>query len=846
MQNLNKFLLIPFFTVNAFFSSAQQSVIKAAGPEYNKPPFYQSLWGHNYRREWITPVPFRVLMLDTAFGGLTPYKEGGGHQSKSLRLKTKDGKEYVMRSVNKSLRIVIPEIFHNTFIEDIVDDEISMSHPYAALTVPLMAEAAEIRHTNPAYIFVPEQPALDSFNKTYGNKLYLLEQRPDGDWSDAANLGNFTDFLSSEKVRNNIFEDNNKEINQSAFVKARLFDMFLGDWDRHEDQWKWSPVEKDKRIIYQPIPIDRDQPYSRFDGFLLKTAISAAGAKYFQSFDYDIPYPEGYSYERRNIDRFFTNKITLAEWQNLAKELQQQLTDNVIEISIRQLPRDIFDISGNEIIAKLKSRREHLVEYATKYYLFLAKEVDIVGSEGRENFKINRINDDETEVNVYDIEDGQQADKPYYTRKFNSSETEEIRLFGLSGNDIYNVEGDANKGIKIRLIGGDGRDSMRVYGSGKKVHIYDDKNENIFDLHSRTRQHLSSDSVVHSFDYDAFRPGKKGLAPAVGFNDEDRLFVGLVYGWRHQSFRQSPFLFKQNIGAYYSLSQKAARALYTGIFPNFIGRWNLLLKGSYDAVFWSNFFGLGNNTPFSSTPDNYFRLRTEEWVGSAGINRRIGISSITLSGFYNSIRVLRDANKFITETYLRTHPEIIPRNNFLGASLQYGLSKINDSIVPTAGVIFKAGVSYLENLKNSSKSFAKFAGDVQFYIPVFSKISLAISAGAATVSGNPEFYQYPAVGGGANIRGYLRDRFRGKTAFYNSNELRFITNINSYFFRGKAGLVAFFDEGRVWMPGENSNTLHHGYGAGIIVAPFNFTFLNITYAISKETTQIQFRSVLKL
>ncbi|MEO6454657.1 MAG: hypothetical protein ABIN97_11310, partial [Ginsengibacter sp.] len=478
MNNPNKFFLSLLLTLYTICTSAQQSVIKAAGAEYNRSSAYQSLWGNNYRREWTTPVSFPVLMLDTAYGGLTPYKEGGGHQSKSLHLKSKEGKEYVMRSVNKKLRIVIPEIFHNTFIENIVDDKISMSHPYAALTVPLMADAAKIYHTNPKYVFIPEQPALDTFNHEYGNRLYLLEERPDGDWSNAANLGNFSEFLNSEKVRENISEDNSREPDQSSFVKARLFDMFLGDWDRHEDQWKWAPVEKNNRTVYKPIPVDRDQAYAKFDGFLLKTAISAAGAKYLQNFDYDIPYPEGFSYERRNIDRYFTNKVTLNEWQSLAKELQQELTDNVIETSIHQLSPEIFAISGNEIIAKLKSRREHLVEYATKYYLFIAKDVDIVGSRGREYFKVSRLNDNETEVNIYDLKDGQPRDQPYYSRKFIKTETDEIRLHGLSGKDIYRIEGEVNKGIKIRVIGGDDIDSVSVSGRGKTVQIYDDKNEN--------------------------------------------------------------------------------------------------------------------------------------------------------------------------------------------------------------------------------------------------------------------------------------------------------------------------------------------------------------------------------
>ena len=36
----------------------------------------------------------------------------------------------------------------------------------------------------------------------------------------------------------------------------------------------------------------------------------------------------------------------------------------------------------------------------------------------------------------------------------------------------------------------------------------------------------------------------------------------------------------------------------------------------------------------------------------------------------------------------------------------------------------------------------------------------------------------------------------------------------------KAGIFAFFDDGRVWIPNENSQTLHTAYGAGIMFAPF--------------------------
>ncbi len=224
-------------------------------------------------------------MLDTAMGGLIPDEAGGSHQTKSLHLKSKDGQFYTLRSVNKKLAEVIPKDLRHTFIEDLANDEISMSHPYAALTVPMMAQAAGIYHTIPKYVYVPQQPALDSFNKVYGNKFYLFEQRASGSWKNADNLGNFDKYINSQKLREKMFEDGDNQADQTAYAKARLFDFFIGDWDRHEDQWKWAPTEVGKKTIYVPIPVDRDQVYSKYNGLLLSIAVSSA-AKYFQKISF--------------------------------------------------------------------------------------------------------------------------------------------------------------------------------------------------------------------------------------------------------------------------------------------------------------------------------------------------------------------------------------------------------------------------------------------------------------------------------------------------------------------------------------------------------------------------------
>jgi hypothetical protein len=48
------------------------------------------------------PIEAPTANLSTLDGGYIPFREGGGNQSNSLRLKTQDGQEFVMRGVKKS------------------------------------------------------------------------------------------------------------------------------------------------------------------------------------------------------------------------------------------------------------------------------------------------------------------------------------------------------------------------------------------------------------------------------------------------------------------------------------------------------------------------------------------------------------------------------------------------------------------------------------------------------------------------------------------------------------------------------------------------------------------------
>jgi hypothetical protein len=811
----------------------------AAGPEYKKSNFHQKLWGKNRRIEWTTPVWAPLIKLDTAFGGIYPYQQGGGNETKSLRLKTGSGKEYALRSINKSRDDVVPKEFKGTFIESIIKDGVSQSHPYGAFAVVEMQRSAGIFHTNPRLVYVPAQLALDSFNKKFGDDLYLLEQRPDGDWSDADNLGNFKKYNSTLKVTEKILEDNRNKADQHLFVRGRLFDMFINDWDRHEDNWRWGVTEKNKDEFYTPVPRDRDQAFYTYNGVLIKLVISNSGLGYMQNFDTKIKDVRLLNWEERNFDRFFMNSLTLKDWLDAAEDLKLKITDEAIERSVRGLPPEIFAVSGQELIDKLKIRKNDLHIYAKDYYNFLAAEVDVTGSKERERFEINSEDPNKTTVQVFHInKNGRKDDDALYTRTF-GPETKEIRLYGIEGEDVFEVKNASAEHV-IRIVGGPQKDSILQSGNGK-VRVYDDKN-NYFNVGSAGLR-LSSDSSVHAYNYQSYNYSSQSVKPFIFFNVDDLWYVGLNYNFLRHKWRRAPYARKGTIGVNYYGARRAISVAGSIQYPNVIGKWGLGLAAEYDAVNWTNFFGLGNETKWTDKRFSFNRIRSKDWNVSAGLSKRSANSTTGFSLFFHRDKVLNDTNKYVSKVF--TNDNAFRSYHYAGAQLQYSFVSVNDSIIPTKGFTFTGKAALIRNITEADV-FQNYSGRLQFYIPLGNKFSVAIRGGGQIITNsdtsfnNAQVTQFAVIGGATNLRGYRLERFWGKSAFYNNNELRFITNIRSYLLNAKAGVFAFYDNGRVWMPGEKSNTLHTSYGAGLLLAPFNKLTIQLTYGISNEAKLWQF------
>ena len=302
--------------------------------------------------EKTTPPPIKVPVLDihNVYGGLQPVEKGGGQQTVSIKLVGGDGKEYKLRGIKKSAQFLVQRELRGTVAQDIVYDGIAGSHPYASVAVPKFMQAAGLYYTNPKLVYIPKDPILGDYLDEFGGMFALLEIHPDDDLSDMENFGNSKKIENYSDAIEELESHQDHVVDVDFAVKNRVMDMLLGDWDRHDDQWRWATFEEDGKTIYRPIPRDRDQVFFKFDGVVMKIANRKWLLRKFQPFKDDVRDIGGLNYNARYFDRYFLNEADRSVWINKAKELQNEITDEVIISAINDLPQESLEYTKEDLI----------------------------------------------------------------------------------------------------------------------------------------------------------------------------------------------------------------------------------------------------------------------------------------------------------------------------------------------------------------------------------------------------------------------------------------------------------------------------------------------------------------
>ncbi len=482
------------------------SVIVQAGKHYKRGLVHRIFWGTHYRPVWAAPVKVPVFDMDSTKGGLKIEKLGGGFQTTSLTLVDKNGFTYALRSLDKDPEKVLPKVWRDTFVLNILRDQISAINPYGALVLPPLADAAGILHSTPKLVYVrPNDSSFGEYEKKFSDKLFAIEEKFNSKRAITPAFGKAKDIVSSGTVLNKRYTDDDHFIDQLAFAKARLFDIFVHDWDRHEGQWEWAEYERKGNHYYRPIPKDRDNVFYKFQDGIIPWIFSRNWAiRKFQSFDSDYKDLVALTINSKFIDERALSQVTRTQFDSLANEMQTAITDDVISEGVQNFPKSVYQLVGKDTKDKLISRRNKLNEAANQFYEILAKEVLVAGSDLEDIFEVNRLDDERTEVIVKREDDNNVT----YRRTFYRSETKLITLHGLADDDKFRITGKVNKGIKIKIIGGLGEDEIEdtseVKKESKKTWVYDTKRGTELKAGPTTKDKRKNDVRIHAFDREGF------------------------------------------------------------------------------------------------------------------------------------------------------------------------------------------------------------------------------------------------------------------------------------------------------------------------------------------------------
>src|SRR6058998_427968 len=399
-------------------AAAPGVVTVTAGTQYRAGWLHRALLGAHYRELWATPIQVEVLDLSRFGGGLTPVKRGGGRQTKSLRLHAADGRVYVFRSVDKDVAAAMPPELRATFVQQILQDQISASHPAGALVVGPLLSAAGVSHAEPALFVMPDDARLDSFPE-FKRMLGQVEERPTVDPEEDVGFEGAEKIVGTAKLWDRLTRDSRDRVDSRAFLAARLMDVFVGDWDRHPDQWRWARFDEGAVHVWRPIPRDRDQAFSRLDGVL------PGLARYYYpdlvGFGDRYPAMIGLTWDGRALDRRLLVDLEKPVWDSVAGALHARLPDSVIDAAVRRLPPEYYARDGARLSRALKRRRDLLRAASDRFYALLAGVVDVQATDEADFAAVERRADGAVAVRL-SRPDG----TPYFGRTFRRNETSEV------------------------------------------------------------------------------------------------------------------------------------------------------------------------------------------------------------------------------------------------------------------------------------------------------------------------------------------------------------------------------------------------------------------------------------
>ena len=793
----------------------RQTVV--AGAHYRAGWLHRLFLGSHYRDLWATPVEVEVLDLSRFAGGLTPTGCGGRRQTKVLRFLGKDGRQYVFRSVDKDPTLALPPELRATFARDVVQDQISSAHPGGPLVVAPLLDATGILHADPRITLLPEDPRLAGFDCVRpGFKLGMIEERPTEPPDNDVGFAGAAELAGTKRLFEHLEHDSHHRVDSRAYLAARLMDVFIGDWDRHHDQWRWARFDSGDVHWWRPIPRDRDQAFARLDGFL----VWLTGFYWPQVIGFGDDYPSIWrlTFTGQVPDRRLLVDLDKPTWDSVARTIQGRLTDSVIDAAVRRLPPEYFRKSGAALMRALRQRRDHLPQISDRYYALLSGVVEIHGTDERDVAEVERLAGGRMAVRLSGRSGGAGA-TPFYRRTFDARETEEVRLYLHGGDDRLIVRGAAGSGgrPRLRVIGGGGDDELTDSSRAGGTQFYDDRGNNRFVTGPGTSVDRGHYEEPPRDTSTLGRPRDWGShwmpLTWVTYSGDLGLFVGGGATGTGYDFRRLPYNSHVRVRAGYATAAATYRAEFTGEFRGIVPPVVVRLQLRASGIDVLRFYGFGNETG-STGSKAFYKVKQQQYLVAPALEFSLSHAATVSVG-----PVLKFAHtNLVSGTFIdAARPYGVEDLGQIGAAADFHVDTRDQPRAARRGITFGFGGSYYSRALDLTSSFGEGHAEASSYLTARIPLrpTLALRVAGKKLWGTYPFYEAAYVGGDSTVRGFVEHRFAGDAAVYGNVELRLSLARFFLLVPGRLGVFGLGDAGRVYLSGETSDRWHAAAGGGI-------------------------------
>lgn len=822
--------VVPVDTVdiNKGDSLVRQSIYPASAA--NKSKFYNFLWGEHYRKLYSLPITVPSVTLQTLWGGVKVV--GQATDFRGLLLEDSRQQLYLLKPLggyttflesNFFQEVYNKKVFKNTYLDQFIGDAYTIINPYTFISADYLAKSAGLSSNNSRIFYLPEHSTRDTIagGTPVDNKLVSIIDLPD--------FNNRPNVLLTEQLLDTIRANKNYEVNQPLYIRERLLDMMLGDWNKIPENWNWLGEIQGDSILFAPLVIDRNHSFTKVDGILFKQMLNVLGLSFIVNYDSSLKSVKKENTLGFTLDMALCSQSDLSVWLQQARYIRETLTDTVIDEAFSKLPEGIDDKEVSQITKIVKERRDKLEEIAKSYFDQLQRTPVITGSDRSDRFVIDRYNPDSLFIRIYDKKTGQQV----FDRKYSRKKTKEVWLYGLEGNDRYEVNGESKKEMPVYLISGKGDNTYQLE-PGHHIRIYEYKSrKEALDTVPHAKKIFSDLPEIHDYDYGKIKHHDISFTPWGTYDSDKGFSLGTFFTYTMYNFKRAPFTYRHRIGYNYLQG-----FMYQGTFPSYDGKKSFNLDATISSrKNFYNFFGFGNNTDgYKDEKNNFNRVHIREFRLSPSFHFDFSKKeNLVVQTSVEMFKAKETNDQFINKYYPENH-RVFKTNLFVDLAASFQTEREICSFIPKLGA--SATVGWKMDLKDTGRNFPYAKASLELDVKITDRLTWATNAKSEVLFNDKyEFYQAAST----ELRGYRDNRFIGKQSFYQYSDIRLdMGRLKNPFTPLKYGVFAGCDYGRVWFPGEESKKWHTSYGGGVWLTLINKITTKYSWFGSSDSFRFMF------